>query len=174
MQFFASRVTPLSAQWTFRFGTGATDFFTIKDGANNIYFICGPNYGNGSTPGAVFSQPNLGFNSPVDAKFSIVAATGYTPSININIGSSALWRITTAEGTDLQIVDELHGAVAAIWIYTAGGAANANIRLGYLLRPLQAATASAPTYVKGCIYFDTTLNKLRIGGATAWETLTSA
>ena len=34
-------------------------------------------------------------------------------------------------------------------------------------------TANAPAYVKGGIYFDTTLNKLRIGGATAWETVTS-
>jgi hypothetical protein len=39
--------------------------------------------------------------------------------------------------------------------------------------PLQAATVSAPAYVKGGMYFDTTLNKLRIGGATAWETVTS-
>ena len=34
--------------------------------------------------------------------------------------------------------------------------------------------ASAPPYVKGALYFDTTLNKLRIGGATAWETVTSS
>lgn len=40
--------------------------------------------------------------------------------------------------------------------------------------PVQAATASAPAYVKGGIYFDTTLNKLQIGGAAAWETCTSA
>ena len=33
--------------------------------------------------------------------------------------------------------------------------------------------SSAPTYVKGGLYFDTTLNKLRVGGATAWETVTS-
>jgi hypothetical protein len=39
---------------------------------------------------------------------------------------------------------------------------------------VQAPTASAPAYVKGGSYFDTTLNKLRIGGATAWETVTSA
>ena len=37
----------------------------------------------------------------------------------------------------------------------------------------QATTAAAPTYVKGAMYFDTTLAKLRIGGATAWETVTS-
>ena len=37
-----------------------------------------------------------------------------------------------------------------------------------------ADAAGAPAYVKGAMYFDTTLNKLRIGGATAWETVTSA
>ena len=33
--------------------------------------------------------------------------------------------------------------------------------------------ATAPTYKMGAIYYDTTLNKLRVGGATAWETITS-
>lgn len=37
----------------------------------------------------------------------------------------------------------------------------------------QATTAAAPAYVKGAMYFDTTLNKFRIGGATTWETVTS-
>lgn len=41
------------------------------------------------------------------------------------------------------------------------------------LFPVQATTVLAPPYVKGAMYFDTTLNKLRIGGATAWETITS-
>jgi hypothetical protein len=39
---------------------------------------------------------------------------------------------------------------------------------------LQATTAAAPTYVKGAMYYDTTLSKLRVGGATGWETVTSA
>jgi hypothetical protein len=42
-----------------------------------------------------------------------------------------------------------------------------------LIFPQQATTAAAPAYVKGAIYFDITLNKLRVGGATAWETITS-
>jgi hypothetical protein len=41
------------------------------------------------------------------------------------------------------------------------------------LQLFSATTAAAPAYVKGAMYFDTTLNKLRIGGATAWETVTS-
>jgi hypothetical protein len=40
--------------------------------------------------------------------------------------------------------------------------------------PEQQATGSAPAYAKGGVYFDTTLNKLRVGGASAWETVTSS
>jgi hypothetical protein len=42
-----------------------------------------------------------------------------------------------------------------------------------LIYPEQHATAGAPSYVKGAIYYDTTLSKLRVGGASAWETVTS-
>jgi hypothetical protein len=49
----------------------------------------------------------------------------------------------------------------------------ANATFNGTITPQQADTASAPTYVKGSMYFDTTLNKLRIGGATGWETVTS-
>ena len=37
----------------------------------------------------------------------------------------------------------------------------------------QYPTTDAPAYAKGLIYFDTTLNKLRVGGGTTWETITS-
>jgi hypothetical protein len=52
---------------------------------------------------------------------------------------------------------------------TDKGAGSLNV--SGLIFPQQAA--SAPTYQKGAIYFDTTLNKLRVGGATGWETITS-
>ena len=48
-----------------------------------------------------------------------------------------------------------------------------SLNVSGLIFPQQATTASAPAYQKGAIYFDTTLNKLRVGGATAWETITS-
>lgn len=38
----------------------------------------------------------------------------------------------------------------------------------------QFTTANAPAYAPGLMYYDLTLYKLRIGGATAWETITSA
>jgi hypothetical protein len=43
-----------------------------------------------------------------------------------------------------------------------------------IVYPVQAATASAPPYIKGGLYYDTTLHKLRVGGASAWETVTSS
>lgn len=42
-----------------------------------------------------------------------------------------------------------------------------------LISPMQHVTSGAPSYVKGALYFDTTLNKLRVGGAAGWETITS-
>ena len=36
-----------------------------------------------------------------------------------------------------------------------------------------APTATAPAYTIWALYFDTTLNKLRVWWATAWETITS-
>ena len=35
------------------------------------------------------------------------------------------------------------------------------------------ATVGAPAYVEGRVYYDTTLHKLRVGGAAAYETVTS-
>jgi hypothetical protein len=49
-----------------------------------------------------------------------------------------------------------------------------NATFAGFVRPVNLSTVSAPTYAKGVIYFDTTLNKLRVGGATAFETITSA
>jgi len=40
--------------------------------------------------------------------------------------------------------------------------------------PQQAPTASAPAWVKGAVYFDTTLNKLMFGGQSRWELVTSS
>ena len=51
---------------------------------------------------------------------------------------------------------------------------NSAIALFYVpIRPITRPTTSAPAYHKGAIYFDTTLNKLCVGGATGWETISS-
>ena len=56
------------------------------------------------------------------------------------------------------------------------GTSNANVLTGGAFGQFIGAytTANRPAYVKGLIYFDLTTNKLVIGGATAYETITSA
>ena len=48
-----------------------------------------------------------------------------------------------------------------------------SITMTSLFYPVQYATTDRPTYVKGGVYFDITLNKLVVGGASTWETITS-
>ena len=57
---------------------------------------------------------------------------------------------------------------------TGGNVSAVQITASGLIFPQQHATTGAPAYVKGAIYFDTSLNKLRVGGAAGWETITSA
>ena len=42
-----------------------------------------------------------------------------------------------------------------------------------LVKVGQYTNGTEPAYIKGAQYFNTTINKLKIGGATAWETITS-
>ncbi len=58
--------------------------------------------------------------------------------------------------------------------FQVGGVSKWKVRNDGVEFPVQAPTASAPTYTLGGVYFDTTLNKLRIGGVSGWETVTSA
>jgi hypothetical protein len=72
----------------------------------------------------------------------------------------------------------IYGSTVVLAIGGAAAAAlsidaSSNSTFGGTIKPQQATTAAAPAYVKGAIYFDTTLNKLRVGGATAYETITS-
>ena len=83
---------------------------------------------------------------------------GTTPWGSLKFATGGVVRMTIIGGT---------GATAGSVLMASGLAVSGTIT------PQQATTAGAPAYVKGAIYFDTTLNKLRVGGATAWETITS-
>jgi hypothetical protein len=48
------------------------------------------------------------------------------------------------------------------------------LHLNAVVFPISATTVAAPSYVEGGIYYDTTLHKLRVGGASGWETVTSS
>jgi len=77
-----------------------------------------------------------------------------------NYGSSiGFW--TEADAAGKTYAERLRILNTQIWAYG-------------LFFPQQATTVGAPAYVKGALYFDTTLNKLRVGGATGWQTVTSA
>jgi len=89
----------------------------------------------------------------------------YLSSNELKLGESATasqnFKVTTNNDGTL-VISRADGSQTVGTINAAG-----------VFSPLQATTAGAPAYTKGYMYFDTTLNKLRIGGATAWETITS-
>jgi len=58
-------------------------------------------------------------------------------------------------------------------INAGNGADTFKVNSEMVIFPVQRATASAPTYVEGGMYYDTTLQKMRIGGAAGWQTITS-
>ena len=106
-------------------------------------------------------------------------ASGQSYGLNIDAGTTTAdysLRIRTATGGNADYfsvrgdgrvtVGSVSSPTATI---TSAGAAT----FAGTISPQQATTAAAPAYVKGAIYFDTTLNKLRVGGATAYETITS-
>jgi len=57
---------------------------------------------------------------------------------------------------------------------TLGNTAITNTILRGAVSFAQFTTATEPAYIKGAQFFNTTLNKMRIGGATAYETVTSS
>ena len=134
-------------------------------------------------------------STPAIGEIDIGNGTGFTrstlsagPNISINNSAGAITISTIDAGAPVEETDigtnanqiplnQYLGTMAwqdAKSVQIAGGNATLSLlSLNGLMYPQQAPTASAPTYVKGAIYFDTTLNKLRVGGATGWETITS-
>lgn len=113
--------------------------------------------GQDNTPTGIYVKPDgtkmyiLGQTNDIVYQYTV-------PSVEIQLtGTTSINGSATVE-QDLTV----RGATALSALNVAG-----------LLTPQQATTTTAPAYVKGAMYFDTTLNKLRIGGATAWETVTS-
>ena len=126
--------------------------------------------------GAVYS----GGVVPSANNYSLVV-NPFSTVLNVPIGGSVT--ITTGAGTSSSLLNvsatniSLTGGRVLIGTTTDDGVnalqVNGTVIFAGLIKPQQATTAGAPAYVKGAIYFDTTLNKLRVGGATAWETITS-
>jgi hypothetical protein len=176
----ASLATPGNLTQTFHFGRGASDQFAIQDGNSVAYFIASPALG-----GSAFYKGALQMLPPTgSAVFTLTSTNSFTNivlnpnggshdgSIVFQVAGTSKWFVQGKSGGTWVLTDAVN-SVSAITATAAAGK-NGSVALGSVLKPVQAATASAPTYVKGGVYFDTTLNKLMVGGATAWETVTSA
>ena len=124
-----------------------------------------------TTPTCLFSSA-AGDSSFVSDSIGNFIAVGPNPQFILTRAGSKSW------STGVDSVNNGRWAVAnstnnTTPFYIDGNAPEASASIGPtgLFSPVN--LASAPAYVKGAMYFDTTLNKLRIGGATAWETVTS-
>jgi hypothetical protein len=130
---------------------------------------------------ARLKNPSGGTGSAIYVTASTSSATIYAMGDAASIvGGAADSNAVIYTGTAIPLKYYIAGALTTTMFASGGvsignttdkGAASLNV--SGLIYPQQATTAAAPAYVKGAIYFDTTLNKLCVGGATAWETITS-
>jgi hypothetical protein len=140
--------------------TGTTASAGVRGIANSTGFWLLRQYGTGVTA-TVFGQTL--------ANYALLASSGAS-SNGLMLGSLTADPVIFGTNDVERMRIHASGGVS-IGNTTDSGAASLN--MSGLIYPQQATTAGAPAYVKGAIYFDTTLNKLRVGGATAWETITS-
>ena len=127
---------------------------------------------------ALINNTTGNYNSAVGKDALLNNTTGASNSaVGYNTGGG----ITTGTGNTI-IGAQVTGLAAGLTnnIILANGTGSVRVQsdattitFADVIKPPQATTAAAPAYVKGGMYFDTTLNKMRIGGATAWETVTS-
>jgi hypothetical protein len=153
---------------------------TFTPNGINAGFISNVGAGGGLALVALGTNQNItltpngtGFVSPVNLNVTGTlggaSGTGVTLSYETAVGQLQTWG-----GKHLSL--NPIGNNVLIGTTTNSGAllqVNGTATFAGTIQPQLATTAGAPAYVKGAIYFDTTLNKLRVGGASAWETITS-
>lgn len=126
----------------------------------------------GGTTASFPSIENIGANI-------IIRSANATNATRVAIGATSpagMLDVTALSDATIGFVLRAASAYAVNLLDCRDSAGSTRLRINqnFVFFPVQATTASAPAYVIGGMYFDTTLNKLRIGGATAWETVTSA
>ena len=133
-------------------GSGLAVAPTFASGTNNTALSYQAGYGNASA-----NANTTGTNNTYIGYQTVGSAVGNTNELVIGYTAVGIGSNTTVLGNSSTTATKVFGSLTSTGV----------------IYPQQAATASAPAYVKGGIYFDTTLNKLRVGGASAWETITS-
>lgn len=92
-------------------------------------------------------------------------------TVAVNVGAASFTTLAASGAVSGAGFTAFMATPPALGTTTPAAVKGTTITATGLMYPQQAA--SAPSYVKGALYFDTTLNKLYVGGATAWEAVTS-
>lgn len=120
---------------------------------------------------------NLKVNKSGDTMTGMLNASGGIIATNFTLGASIPISLGVVAGTLSRAGDIVISRSTTDRLLIGSGAFGSStyvvVGAENLFYPVQKPTASAPTYHLGAMYFDTTLNKLRIGGAAGWETVTS-
>jgi hypothetical protein len=129
---------------------------------------------------AVSDGVGIRLANSISDSYSQMAFLGTGEQFQIGVGNDSApsvadkFFIYDATATEFRMVIDTSGNVG-IGTTSPGALLDVNGTVNFrgVMFPQQAATVSAPSYVAGGVYYDTTLNKLRIGGASGWETVTS-
>ena len=117
-----------------------------------------------------YFPPNFGTRgaAEVDKLNALVDAVGST----VDAATSATAAAASATDAAASATDSDASAAAAA-ATLASAAPKDSPAFTTLVDVPKATTGGAPAYAEGRVYYDTTLHKLRIGGAAAYETVTS-
>ena len=108
----------------------------------------------------LLTVPNWPYTYPwgIQSSYSPLMLNPYGNQVHIGPTGS-----TQNSGSTFLVSDELGNVLFEI--------TGSTVYVNGVMFPYQ--SSSAPTYQKGAVYFDTSLNKLRVGGVVGWETVTS-
>ena len=152
-------------------GTGNTRDLQILSGGRSL-LVQGASSANGAY------QMTAGSTSSTSGEILKLSATfTATSGNNVGLDVAPVLNGSGTQGYTALLVNPTETTTGSgnklLADFQVGGTSKVSIKNDGVIFPVKAATASAPTYVKGGIYFDTTLNKLRVGGAIGWETVSS-
>lgn len=152
-------------------GTGNTRDLQILSGGRSL-LVQGTSSANGAY------QMTAGSTSSTSGEILKLSATfTATSGNNVGLDVAPVLNGSGTQGYTALLVNPTETTTGSgnklLADFQVGGTSKVSIKNDGVIFPVKAATASAPTYVKGGIYFDTTLNKLRVGGAIGWETVSS-
>lgn len=149
-------------------GASGSNFFGADAGVGATN-ATGSNF-FGNSAGKSFTDNNVGYNNIIIGNY-ISLPNGYNNAMNIG---GVLFGSGFNNYSSNPLIVPINGKIG-INVVTPTEAldVNGNIKTNGLIKCGQFTDGTEPAYSKGAQYFNTTTNKMRIGGATNWETITS-